>query len=158
MTAKTIETYLQDHYAGSTAGTDAFRRVADGHGDPEVRSAVERMAGEIEQDQEALEAIMAAFGVKADHLKNLPAKVGEKVARLKLNERITKRSPLSDVLELEVLSAAVHTKSLGWRLLMEVPDSRLDQTQLEDLHNRAENQQEELERLRLKQAHKLAQA
>lgn len=36
MTSKTIETYLQDHHAGSAAGVDAFRRVAQGHGDHEV--------------------------------------------------------------------------------------------------------------------------
>lgn len=158
MTAKTIETYLQDHYTGSVAGTDAFHRVAEGHGDPAIRTAVERMAAEIEEDQEALEAVMAVFDVKPNPLKNIPAKVGEKVARLKLNERITDRSPLSDVLELEVLSAAVHTKSLGWRLLLEVEDSRLDKGQLQDLYNRAQAQHKELESLRLSQAHKLTLA
>ena len=152
-----ITTYLQDHRAGSVAGVDAFRRVAEGHGDPEVRTAVARIAEEVEADQADHERIMAAVGAQSSALKDIPAKIGEKVARLKPNERITKRSPLSDVLELEVLVVAVHGKWLGWRMLVELDDPRLDRADLERLADRAWTQHEELDRLRLSQAAKLLQ-
>jgi hypothetical protein len=80
---------------------------------------------------------------------------GEKVARLKPNERVTKRSPLSDVLELEALVLAVQGKALGWRMLLEVQDRRIDRQLLDELLMRAVNQRDELEELRLSQAVKL---
>lgn len=153
-----ITTYLQDHHAGATAGVDAFHRVADLHGDETVREEVGRLAQEVEQDQAALERIMAAVDAKPAPLKDLPAKVAEKAARLKPNERLNRRSPLSDIEELEALVAAVHAKGLGWRLLMEVADDRLDTDMLRDLHARALEQERTLERLRLDQARKLTQS
>lgn len=158
MTAKTIETYLQDHYAGSAAGVDAFRRVAKGHGEQEVRGKVGRLAYDIEEDQRLLEKIMSAFKVKPNRFKTVPARIGEKVARFKPNERLVQRSPLSDIEELEALTAAVHAKSLSWRLLLEVNDDRLDKTLIQQLLDRAKEQESELEELRLKQAGKLAQS
>ncbi|MDO4920198.1 hypothetical protein [Kocuria sp.] len=153
-----ITTYLQDHHAGSAAGVDAFRRVAEFHGDETVRGKVGRLAREVEQDQAALERIMAAVDVKPAPLKDLPAKAAEKAARLKPNERLNRRSPLSDIEELEALVAAVHAKGLGWRLLLEAPDERLDKQMLRDLHARALEQEETLERLRLGQAVKLTRS
>lgn len=153
-----MTTYLQDHHAGSAAGVDAFHRVAEFHGDEAVRDEVARMAREVERDQAALEEFMAAVGVQPAPLKDLPAKVAEKAARLKPNERLSRRSPLSDIEELEALVAAVHMKALGWRLLLEAPDDRLDTDMLRDLHARALEQERTLERLRLDQARKLTQS
>ena len=150
-----ITTYLQDHHAGSAAGVAAFHRVAEFHGDPEVREAVGRMAEEIAQDQAALEQVMASVGVRPAALKDLPARVAEKAARLKPNERVGRRSPLSDIEELEALVAAVHAKRLGWRLLLEAPDDRLDRDLLRRLGERAEEQEKTLDLLRLGQVHKL---
>ncbi|HHV21813.1 MAG TPA: hypothetical protein GXZ30_09830 [Propionibacterium sp.] len=150
-----ITTYLQDHHAGSAAGTDAFRRVADSHSDPHVRTTVGRIAEAVEEDQAALEKIMAALGTKPSLFKDVSAMAGEKVARLKPNERVTKRSPLSDVLELEALVLAVQGKALGWRMLLEVQDRRIDRQLLDELLMRAVNQRDELEELRLSQAVKL---
>ena len=158
MTTKTIETYLQDHHAGSAAGVDAFRRVAKGHGDREVRGKVGRLAYEVVEDQRDLEHIMSAFNIKPNRFKDVPARIGEKVARFKPNERVTQRSPLSDIEELEALTAAVHTKALAWRLLLDVEDDRLDKSLVQQLLDRAKGQENELEELRLKQAHKLAQS
>ena len=153
-----ITTYLQDHHAGSAAGVDVFRRVAEGHGDPEVREQVERLVPEIARDQTSLEDIMSMVGAKPALHKDLPAKAGEKLARLKPNERIKERSPLSDIEELEGLVAAVHAKGLGWRLLLEVPDERLDKDLLQNLYERAQEQEKTLESLRLGQAKKLTES
>ena len=150
-----ITTYLQDHHAGSAAGVNAFRRVAAGHSEPEVREAVGRIAEAVAQDQASLEELMASLGVKPAPLKDLPARAAEKAARLKPNERLQSRSPLSDIEELEGLVAAVHAKGLGWRLLLEAPDDRLDKDMLRELSRRAREQEEALEQLLLGEAHKL---
>lgn len=153
-----ITTYLQDHHAGSVAGVRAFEHVASEHADAEVREAVGRIAEEVRQDQDGLERIMETFGVSPSLVKEGPAYVAERLARLKPNDRIGERSPLTDVEELEQLVLAVYGKSLGWRLLLQLDDERLDRAELEELHRRAIEQRDELERLRLVQAEKLLRA
>ena len=68
MTSKTIETYLQDHHAGSAAGLGAFRRVAEGHSEREVRAKVGRIAYDIAEDQRSLEGIMTACSCQVTRL------------------------------------------------------------------------------------------
>lgn len=150
-----LTTYLQDHHAGSAGGVAAFERVAEGHGDEAVRAAVGRLAGQIREDQASLETIMDAVGARASALKDAATSLGEKVARLKPNERLASRSPLSDVVELEALVMAVHAKGLLWRALVELDDSRLDRADLHRLVERADAQRAELEELRLTQLGKL---
>ncbi|HHW82890.1 MAG TPA: hypothetical protein GX743_03565, partial [Actinomycetales bacterium] len=145
---KAIETYLQDHHAGSVAGVDAFRRVAEHHGDAEVREALTRLADEIEADQNALLEVMESLDTQPAALKDLPAKIGEKFARLKLVNRFSERSPLNDVEDLELLVMAVHGKALGWSLLLGVEDERLDRERITELLKRARAQEEELDGLR----------
>jgi hypothetical protein len=77
----------------------------------------------------------------------------EKVGRLKLNGRLLEYSPLSRVIELELLSSGVETKRSMWmafkRLAEEGIDLGLD---LEDLIGRARRQRRMLERRRLEAA------
>lgn len=150
-----IKTYLRDHHAGSAAGVDLFRRVAKSHGDPEVRQAVARIGDDVVSDQRDLERLMRTFGARPAKLKDLIGKVGEKLARLKLNRRLFQRSPLSDVLELEMLVIAVHGKSLGWNLLRQIDDPRLNKEKLDRLFDRARAQEDALEQLRQSQVAKL---
>lgn len=153
-----LATYLVDHHAGSSAGVDAFHRVAEGHGDAAVREAVARLAGDVEADQEALEAVMDAVGASPSTLKDTAASLGEKVGRLKPNQRLVERSPLSDLVELESLVAAVHAKGLLWKALVALDDPRIDRSAVERLAARADAQHDELERLRLSQVAKLHQS
>lgn len=151
-----IVTYLQDHHAGSSAGVQAFERVAQWHGDPAVRDRLQTIAAEVEEDQASLEQIMSAVGASASRVKDAAGWVGEKLARLKPNQRLATRSALSDVLELEALVMAVHGKGLLWQALLTLGDPRLDRDELERLRERATRQQEQLEGLRLDEVHKLS--
>ncbi|HHT12866.1 MAG TPA: hypothetical protein GX013_06850 [Propionibacterium sp.] len=150
-----ITTYLRDHHMGSAAGVDFFQRVAETHGEQEVRDVVGRLADEIEEDQAALQEILDRFDASPNPVKDVLAKVGEKAARLKPNQRLGTRSPLADVLDLEVLTDAVHAKSRGWQILLELDHPNLDREQLQQLFDRARRQEKELEALWLKQAPKL---
>lgn len=152
-----IATYLQDHHAGSAAGVDAFDRVAEGHGDPEVRAAVARIADQVREDQKSLEQIMERVGSTVSTLKDAGSRLGEKTARLKPNERAIARSPLSDVVELEALMLAVHGKRVGFEALRDLHDPRLEQSELDELVERAAAQEAELGELRRTQLPRLLQ-
>ena len=62
-----------------------------------------RPADEIEDDRDALLAIMGELGVKPDRLKVAAGWTGEKLGRLKPNAQLRGYSPLSPLVELEGL-------------------------------------------------------
>jgi hypothetical protein len=79
-------------------------------------------------------------------VKNVVAWTGEKAGRFKLNGRLTSHSPLSAVLEIEVLIAGVNGKRALWRVLHSLADedARLRAAQLDELIVRADSQLESL--------------
>lgn len=144
-----LHTYMRDHHAGAAAGVDLFRRVADAHEDGHIRDVVSRLGDQTEEDKAELERLMELVGTSPSLLKDLPARAAETVAKLKPNQRVAERSPLSDLLELEALTLAVTGKELGWKALLDIGDPRLPRTTLERLAERARDQGEQLETLRL---------
>ncbi|MDF3292617.1 hypothetical protein [Streptomyces silvisoli] len=65
-----------------------------------------------------------------------------------------RRSPLSPLLELEMLRLGVEGKAAGWRTLREAADGEpaLSESLLDDLLERAERQRDTLESLRRERA------
>ena len=143
--------YLQDHYAGAVAGTALFQRVASSHGDPRVRQVVADLAGQVETDRRELDEIMATLTIRHSLLKESLARVGEKLGRFVPNGALLRRSPLTDVVELEALSLAVEGKALGWKTMLTLAGTEpsLDASQVQHLLDRAHDQQVRLEELRL---------
>jgi hypothetical protein len=103
---KWLTIYLQDHYAGATAGSRLFRRVAGSHSDPRVRQVVGALAAQVEKDQRSLAKIMRSLKIRHSRPKEGLAWGAEKLGRLKPNGTVLRRSPLTDVVELEGLSLA----------------------------------------------------
>ena len=147
-----LKIYLEDHYAGSTAGLELARRTAGANRGTLYGDVLEGIAREVEEDREALRAIMAALGVGPDRFKVAGAWAGEKAGRLKLNGHLTSYSPQSRVIELEGLVVGVTGKRCLWAALRHVEPltPRLDLEQLDHLIVRADRQLEVLEELRLK--------
>ena len=146
-----LKIYLEDHFAGATGGLELALRTAGANAGSVYGEPLQRIAGEIDEDREALRAIMTALGFGPDRMKNAGAWAGEKVGRLKLNGHLTGYSPYSRVLEIEGLVLGVTGKLCLWRALREVApqEPRLDAEQLERLAERAELQRTELDELRL---------
>jgi hypothetical protein len=142
--------YLNDHLAGSTAALELVRRALRSNSQDEYGPPLARLAAEVEQDRKALLSIMAGLGVGSDRAKLLAAWAAEKVGRLKLNGRLLGYSPLSRLMELEVLMLGVTGKLALWRTLRQLAaeDSRLDRRDLDRLIERAAGQQQEVETLR----------
>jgi hypothetical protein len=142
--------YLNDHLAGSTAGVELARRLLRSNSRNEYGADLARLAGEIEQDRESLQSIMRVLDVGVDRVKVAVGWTAEKVGRLKLNGRLLSYSPLSRLMELEVLMLGVTGKLALWRTLRQLAaeDSRLDRRDLDRLIERAAGQLQEVETLR----------
>ena len=142
--------YLTDHLGGSTSGVELAKRTARSNQGTEFGGPLGRIASEIGEDREALQGIMHDLDVPPDHLKTSVAWAGEKVGRLKPNGQLTGYSPLSRLLEIELLYTGVSGKLCLWRTLIEVAASepRLSTARLEELAHRAEAQRDTLDDLR----------
>ena len=147
-----LKIYLEDHYAGATAGLELARRTASANSGTPYGPELGRIAREIEEDRDFLRAIMTTLGVGPDRFKVAGAWVGEKAGRLKLNGHLTSYSPQSRVTELEGLVVGVTGKRSLWVALRHIvpQEPRLDAEELDRLIGRAEGQLASLEELRLK--------
>lgn len=145
--------YLNDHLAGSTAGVELARRLrASNEGDPEFGPALAEICAEIEADREALKATMARLGVGESKLKPLAAVLGERLGRLKPNGQLRGYSPLSRLVELELLQIGVAGKRRLWRALEQTHGGELSDLDPGALAERATAQLRRLEALHLKAA------
>jgi hypothetical protein len=151
--SKYLATYLNDHYAGATGGLALARRAASENEDSELGAFLSELAAEIEADRATLAEIMGALGVGTDRTKVIAARVFERVGRLKPNAQLLGYSPLSPLVELEVLGLGIRGKLALWRALGEIADTPpLDAQRLADLAARAERQAADVEARRLEVA------
>src|SRR5215204_2468121 len=117
-----LATYLRDHRAGAAGGLSLFQSASRANAGTELGRIFEELTREVEEDCAGLEEIMESLGVEPHWLKVAMAPIAERIGRLKLNRHLLRRSPLSPVLELEMLMAGVETKRNGWRALLAVAD------------------------------------
>lgn len=146
-----LAVYLNDHLAGATGGIDLFRWVAAEHRGTAAGQALDRLAGEVDQERRTLLELMQVLDVRVRHYKMAAGWLAEKVLRFTVHGGVRPRSGLSSVLELEALHLAVLGKCAVWRMLrlLAETDPRLDPHQLDALLARALEQSRELEELRM---------
>ena len=148
---KYLKIYLQDHFAGATAGAELAKRAAKhNEGDAEFGGPLQRIAAEIDEDREQLRRIMAALEVEPDRIKTTLMWAGEKAGRLKPNGDLLRFSPLSRHVEIEGLITGVSGKLSLWRALIavEAEHAQLDAAKLTEAADRAEDQLRRLHELR----------
>ncbi|WP_067796809.1 hypothetical protein [Actinomadura formosensis] len=147
-----LRIYLNDHLTGAAGGVELARRVARAHRDSGDAERLRRLADDIAADRGALLAIMRSLELPVNRAKSLVAWGAEKAGRLKLNGRLLSRSPLSDLVEVEMLRLAVEGKAAGWRTLLALADQEpgLDAGRLRTLLERADAQVAVLEEIRMK--------
>jgi len=110
--------YLNDHLAGATGGVDLARRLrSSNREDPEMGEPLAQVCAEIEADRETLIRLMDRLGIGRHPIKPLLARAAERVGRLKLNGQLRGYSPLSRLLELEILAAGIGGKIRLWKAL-----------------------------------------
>ncbi|WP_235980854.1 hypothetical protein [Streptomyces albidus (ex Kaewkla and Franco 2022)] len=148
--------YLNDHLMGATSGSELARRIAKQHAMSAAGQTLVRIADEVAQDRASLLRIMGELGVPARRYKVAAGWMAEKAGRAKTNGFLVRRSPLSSVIELETLRLGIEGKRLMWQGLLSLstiaPQDGLDAELLTKLLQRAEDQAEVIEELRLRAA------
>lgn len=143
-----LDSYLGDHLAGATGGSARFARMADAYGDTPLGPALGRIAREVADEREWLRDTSYKLGVEPSKVKRLGIAVVERVGRLKPNGRLTTPSPLSAVLEMDLMRGAVSAKRGLWETLDIWSDELgLDGDQLRRLIAQADEQIATLTRL-----------
>jgi hypothetical protein len=144
-TTKYLGIYLNDHLAGSTGGLELAKRAAGEHEHTALGTFLAQLRDEIAEDRRALEDLMEQLGVHADRAKVAVAWAGEKAGRLKPNGELRGSSPLTPLVELEMLSIGVEGKRLLWLALAELDSLPMSDEHVAELVARAESQRERLE-------------
>jgi hypothetical protein len=119
---RVLSTHLNDHLALATAAVELASRAAGAMAARPWGPVVTALPAELEAERQAVLTVMSACHVGRDRVKELAAWAGEKAGRLKTNGRLTGRSPLSDVVELEALAMLVLALRGFWHGLAEAWD------------------------------------
>ncbi len=123
---KLLSIYLNDHLAGSTAGVQLARRLlASNRDDPSFGEPLADVCAEVETDREALKETMERLGVSRGSVKPAAAWIGERLGRLKPNGQLAGYSPLSRVVELELLLIGISGKKRMWSVVEQARGSGL---------------------------------
>lgn len=143
-----LQVYLNDHLAGSVAGLHRMRRTARTLARTPVGGDLDAIADEIEGEQAELRAIIAGLDMPESRVKQMATWAGEKVARLKANGRLGRHSPMTPLLEVELLRSAVMGKRGLWQTLADLaPSIGLDASRPSGLLVQTDRQIERLDRV-----------
>ncbi len=154
MSDKALETYLNDHLAGSRLGVDLASQIRDRSEGTPLHETMTWVATEIEEDRERLTELMERVGASENQVKHATAWVAEKASRLKLSDfggLLGGDEDYGLFISLETLELGVTGKLRLWEALKEVAvhHDGLDAVELEALADRARNQRDALQRERL---------
>jgi len=142
--------YLNDHLAGAALGVELARRLRSSNsGDAEFGEPLGRICREIEQDRETLIRLTDRLEISRNPIKPALVKVAERFGRLKPNGHLRSYSPLSRVLELEILASGIGGKMQLWNALGESFGDSLDGFDFHALAERADRQGQQVEDLHL---------
>lgn len=135
--------YLSDHLTGATAGAARAERMSADTIDTPLYGRLSETAQEIRLERAFLKRVIADLGLRRRRHRQAAAWLGERLGRLKTNGAIVRRSPLTLVLEAELMRSAVLAKLGMWRVLEELaPELGWEPEVFADLVARAEAQAE----------------
>lgn len=142
--------YVNDHLMAATGGIELVRRMIGSHRGDQYQQPLEQLLGQLREEKSAHLKMADTLGIPVRQYKQLASWVGEKFARVKPNGHLLSRSPLSDVLEFEVLTSAVLAKRAGFETLREVAETEptLDKQLLDRLITQADEQHDWLSEAR----------
>ena len=113
--------YLNDHRGLFAAEYDLAKRcqeanVGTDHGS-RLATLLTDVIGQNAADRERLDELLEVVGKRANPVKTLGARLGERLGRLKLNGQLRGYSPLSRVIEIEALIASTSVRQAMWTSL-----------------------------------------
>jgi len=147
---KDLDSYLNDHLAGSISALELIAHWADVHKGEPLGSFFVETEREIKADQDTLRDVMRTLGVEESKIRQAGAWAAEKVGRARLMIAGDEQGSLGLVLTLEGLIMGVTGKKLMWRALAAAKLPRLSSYNFEQLQRRAEQQIERIEAERIR--------
>jgi hypothetical protein len=130
----------------------ARRARASNEDDARLGPPLAALCEEVEADRDTLVALMEELGIRRDPLKPVAAWAVEKLGRLKLNGQLTGYSPLSRMVELEVLLIGITGKTGMWRALARALGPSVGRFDFVQLEERGERQRSVVADLHLEAA------
>lgn len=147
---KDLDSYLNDHLAGSISALELIAHWVKVHKGEPLGSFFAETEREIKADQDMLRDVMRTLGVEESKMRKAGAWAAEKVGRARLMIAGDEQGSLGLVLTLEGLIMGVTGKKLMWCTLAAAKLPRLKSYNFEEPQRRAEQQIERLgaERIR----------
>ena len=146
---KDLDSYLNDHLAGSVSALELVAHWAKLHKGEPLGGFFAETEREIKADQGTLRDVMRTLGVEESKVRQAGAWAAEKVGRARLMIAGDEQGSLGLVLTLEGLIMGVTGKKLMWRALAAAKLPRLSSYNFEQLQRRAEQQIERIEAERI---------
>ena len=138
-----LKTYLNDHRAGASAGTDLARRIWRTHRSGEWGPQLAQVFESIRNEKDLLDEVRAILGVAGGQVRRAAALIVSQASRLKMGGG-SDDFPISTVAEIEVLMSGIQAKQRLWSALGVLAQSRpelvgfdfraLEQQSTEQLH------------------------
>lgn len=142
---KLLRSYLDDHLTGASGGVQRIERMAKAFADSEAGDELNLLAAEIGDARRELINVMEELGLRRRPHRHAAARAAERVGRLKTNGRVVTTSPLSALLELELMRAAVVGQAGLWQTLTDLAgELGLEPAAMERLSQRSEGFAERL--------------
>lgn len=150
MADRAMDVYLNDHLAGAMAGSDLAERIREQNEGTPLGEVMQTLAAQIEEDRQALVALMEQMGTTRNPAKQAAGWIAEKASQIKFSGLVSGEPDHGTFMALESLTLGVSGKACLWRALKEVENAYppLASLDLDRLIDRADRQCRELERER----------
>lgn len=112
-----LRIYLSERVAVLHAAMRLARRMRGGSREPGIGPLLEEADRALADDAAALTSFLRQLGAMPPRLRIAGAVLGERAGRLKLNGRLTGRSPLADLQELDGMLALLDLAAGAWAAL-----------------------------------------
>ncbi len=151
MANSALDTYLNDHLAGATAGTNLAKMAAEEHRSDEHGAFFGELASEISADYETLQRLVEALAVDESASKTALAEIGSKMMAPKFTGG---DDELNAFVTLETLSIGVEGKICMWKALKTIESEypAFAEFDIDELLKRGNSQRTRIEDQRLKMA------
>ena len=146
---KDLDSYLNDHLAGSISALELIAHWVKVHKGEPLGGFFVEIEREIKADQDTLRDVMRTLGVEESKLRKASAWAAEKVGRARMIIAGDEPGSLGLVLTLEGLVMGVTGKKLLWRALSAAKLQKLNGYDFEELQRRAEQQSQKIEAERI---------
>ena len=146
---KDLDSYLNDHLAGSISALEVIAYWAGAHKGEPLGSFFVETESEIKADQETLRDVMRTLGVEESKMRKAGAWAAEKLGRARLIIAGSEPGSLGLVLTLEGLIMGITGKKHMWRSLAAAKLPELKSYDFEEPQRRAEQQIERIEAERI---------